>query len=235
MDRTAGFAVRVACVLGLATVFGAGSAAAYGADTSPAPSPSASAASGVSVVLQTDGSHAVNAEVTVVASLTPAAAWGAVALYDGSSEIASGNDYRLTWSYATNKLGVGGHHLTVDFTPAASSGYAPSAASVDYVVTAPSPAAPAPVVSKSKDPQPIVVTIPSVSVLASNTSRPSPTASASTSVEPTSTSRASGGGKGPLPFTGFDVMGALSAAAALIGSGLSLTILGRRRSRLRAH
>jgi hypothetical protein len=207
------------------------------ANPSPTPTPSVSAdgVSKVTIQLETDGTDLPDSPVQVIATLGPASAWGDVTLYDGTTKIASGDDYRLRWSCTTDTLGVGTHHLTVDFTPDPTSRYSASHAEVDYVVKAPPAVKPTPTpsVHKSKDPQPIVVTVPSVSVKATSTSRtsPTPTTSPSASVEPTSTSRTSGGGKGPLPFTGMDVIGALTAAAALIGAGLLLVIAGRRRQR----
>ena len=227
--------VSVLVVAGLVVI--APAAARAAASPSPAasatPSPSASAAgpSSVSVQVETTGPHVTDSSVTVVATLRPEAAWGAVALYDGRTEVASGTRYRSRWSYSTTEMAVGLHRLTVRFTPDPASGYAPSRATVDYLVDGVSPAAPAPVPHKSKDPrQPVVVTIPSVK--ATSTTRSSPTPTPTPTVKATQQAQ---GHQGPMPFTGLDAIRLLWIAAVLVGVGSVLAILARRRRHQAAH
>jgi hypothetical protein len=148
-------------------------------------------------------------------------------LYDGSAEVASGARYRSRWSYSTTDMAVGLHRLTVRFTPNPASGYAPSRATVDYLVDGLSPTAPpAPAPHKSKDPrQPVVVTIPSVK--ATSTTRSSLTPTPTPTVKATQQAQRH---HGPMPFTGLDAIRLLGIAALLLGVGGVLAVLARRRT-----
>lgn len=194
--------------------------------------------SSVNLSIASDGTDTVNTSLTLIADLGPDAAYGNVALYDGSSQIASASNYRIRWSWSTTHLDPGLHHFTVDFTPAAASGYAPSTGSVDWnVPLAPSPAAS---VTKTKDPQPVTVTIPSVKPTKTKTHHPHPTPkpkpthtkkskpNPGVSVEPTQATQGRGGA---LPMTGFDVvwLGAVSLLMLALG-GLVVRIARRRRT-----
>jgi hypothetical protein len=199
--------------------------------SSPAtPSP----ASSVDLRIASDGTDTTDTSVTLIADLGPDAAYGSVALYDGTSEIASAANYRIRWSWSTTYLDPGRHHFTVTFTPAAAAGYTASSGSADWSV--PLPPTPAASVSKTADPQPVAVTIPgarptrttrptpSVKSTKTTTSRPKP--QPSRRVQPTQVSRGSGG---PLPFTGFAAVRLAAASLLLLAVGAVLARLARRR------
>lgn len=241
MRRTLGVGLSFAA---LVVTAGVRAGPAHATTASPTPSSTVTstplAPSQVTVTLHTDGTDNTTTSLTLIADLSPAAAWGDVVLYDGSTEIASGSGYRDTWSWSTEYLSPGTHNLTVDFTPSAASGYAPSAGAA--VWTVPQPATPAPAVSHSDDPQPVVVSVPSVKATSTGTSHPtssptSATPTASATVSPTSArtggvepTQGSNGG-GPLPFTGLATAELVEAAIMLCALGAGLLLISRRRHR----
>jgi hypothetical protein len=194
-------------------------AAGAASKVSPTPSPSIPAVgTSVTIDLQTDGRHRPDSYVLLIANLSPDTAGGAITLYDGSTQIASGVNYAIRWSYQPSILSVGTHHFTVHFTPNAGSGYRPSQGSADYVVDAPaSTLAPTPTVTDSAigtaapsatptitkkpsptptrvtDSQPATGTIPSTPAVVVSASGGTRTPSAGVSRTPTPVTSASGG------------------------------------------
>jgi hypothetical protein len=182
----------------------------------------------ITLALGTVRPHSPDATVTFVATLRPKGAWGAVALYDGTNLLASGHNYRIQWSYTSSaRLAVGRHEFRANFTPSAASGYAPSRASVSYVVAAsptPSPTTSVspgrtPGVRPTKDLRPIRVI-----QLTKTRTAPKPKPRASASAAPRAI--------GDVPAqTDFTEIGVIAAAGALIAVGAVLVIAGRRRRR----
>jgi hypothetical protein len=247
-----------AVLAALGVLWPAPSYAAPPASSSPTPSasPTSMPPAKVSLRLHTSRPHAFGATVTLIADLAPDAAFGDVTLYDGGTKLAAGNNYQVRWSYTTDLLTAGPHHFTVYFTPTAASGYAPAAASLDYVVKGAKASTSCPSAPGSASPVATTSAVASVSATAS--ARPShptspvpsssvvPTSSVSThprhhprrrtkggvSARPTSTGSTSAGGAGhALPFTGLDAIGLVTAALLLILQGTALVTVARRRRR----
>jgi hypothetical protein len=220
------------------------------------PSPTAAAvATSTSVSVLSDGLHLPGESITVVASLKPDAAYGDISLYDGGTLLATGDSYRIRWTYATSTLAIGTHRLTVDFTPAAGTGYAPSTGSVDYVVDGPAapapsptpavtptrPASPKPAHSPSSTPRPHpsttdtqvavgVVPTPTPTVVVSagggtRTASPVTTSTPSTSASPVPSVLAGGGTPGATSGKGSLPFTGFNAAR-LVDLALALFCLG---------
>jgi hypothetical protein len=84
---------------------------------------------------------------------------------------------------------------------------------------------PQPTASSSEGPGPV----PTPSASIKPTPKPTPSVSASASAVPTASAVPAPGGGGSLPVTGAAIGGIVSAAVLLIGGGVALTVLARRR------
>jgi len=201
-------------------------AEAHPAHSTPSPSPSRTELpSSVSLSETPDGTgHPQNAFL-LKADLSPAQAFGLVTLADNGTQIASGVDYEVRWTYSAPGMSVGVHHLTVVFTPDAATGYGPSRASIDYVVEAVSPSPSPTPTQSSPTPSHTPTKRPSatVSASASHTAIPATTGPVNSAGPP--------GEKASLPFTGLNAEQLLLDSAVLIGSGVALLLLARVRRR----
>jgi hypothetical protein len=72
-------------------------------------------------------------------AITPITAVGTVALYDGSTLLASGSHYQSRWSFATSSLAAGTHTMKATFTPDNTTAYGSSSTTFTDVVTAATP------------------------------------------------------------------------------------------------
>jgi len=177
----------------------------------------------------------------IVATLSPAVAVGTVTLYDGSTLLDTGDHYSLRWSYSSARLAAGSHTFTATFAPDDPTAFAGSTGSLTYVMGQPV------VVSSSPTPSPAPTPTPSPTPTRTHSPRPSPTPSATDSGTSTIVAHVPirgvkgahggrgngghGGSGGPLPFTGLNAIGQLIVASVLIGAGLVLAVIGRRRRR----
>ena len=197
---------------------------------SPTASPSPTASERASSVTLSESPGATGAQDTpfqLVADLAPQQAWGAVTLLDNGHKIASAVDYTIRWSYATEGW-PSACIRSPEIHPERGLWLRALSATIKYTVTDPSPS-PSPTPSTpppSHSPQPTATASVSTAVTATKTATSTPSAASPT---PSTSPKASDSGS--LPFTGFDAIGAVTAAAILIGSGLVLVLVGRRWSR----
>jgi hypothetical protein len=199
----------------------------------PSPTPNnAALVSSVSLAETPDGVGEKTDTYLLRAALSPSQVYGHVTLTDNGTQLASADNYQALWSYSAPTMRVGDHHLTVVFTPVAASGYAPSQATIDYLVRSPSPSTSpnsSPSVTASPTPSQTktavaVAGVPSKTATRSSTA----TTSASASVAAASPTSASSP-HGSLPFTGLDTDKLLVDSAVLIGSGVALLVIAHRR------
>jgi hypothetical protein len=187
-----------------------------------------------------DPSGPPEANYQLIADLAPPQAIGSIVLLDNGHQVTAASYYQSRWSYATTGLTIGTHHLTVEFTPLAGSGYAPSQASIDYTVagitTSPTPT-PTPTATPTPSPTPTTHHTPTPNPTPTDTATPVPAVSGSPGAGgggSGGTGDSGGGGDGLLPFTGLNAIGMLIAAGTLVVMGTSLIAAARTRRNSRA-
>ncbi|MFK3981611.1 Ig-like domain-containing protein [Micromonospora sp. NPDC050397] len=172
----------------------------------------------ISLAVQPGSSAEVGAEVTLTATVTPADAVGKVKFtYRGAQTIGSPVDVTSgTASIRTSQLPAGDYQLAARFEPTDPNLFeASDSEMVPYRIGA----APTPTPTGSPTPTPTTSATPSES--------PDPTTTESPT--PTPTSSESGGGGGNLALTGTSIPTLVTGGAVLLGGGVGMLLLTRRR------